>query len=139
MYETIFAKIGTTLGNVSLVKDSFYVPKKKTAYPAVFYKPSGATNTFETQTENMKIYRFLMIVMVGAGGTTAANAFGTVLPRAVDAIIAQFDEEWNQGVVDGHRMTAKVDSADAWEMSQEEDGLIAYAPLNLEVRVLTNN
>lgn len=139
MYETILAKIATTLGTITKVKDSFSIPKTGlTEFPCVFYKPLGFTNEFATTTENYKVYRFLMIVMVGASNQTVANAFGVILPKVVDDIIAAFDGAWNQGTIEGHRVTAKVDSADAWEVSEEQTGLIAYAPLTLEVRVLTN-
>lgn len=140
MYETLIAKIQTTLEAVTNVKDVFSVPKSKlTKFPCVFFKPAGFTNTFETNAENMATYRFLMIVMVGATQTTPESAFNTILPHTVDAIIAQFNQDWNQGVVDGHRCVVKIDSADAWELSEEQDGLVAYAPLNVEIRLLTTN
>jgi len=140
MYETLLGKITTTLQAVISVKDVFSVPKSKlTKFPCVFFKPTGFTNTFETNNENMAIYRFMMVVMVGTAGTTPEVAFGTILPHTVDDIIAQFNSDWNQGTIDGHRVTVKIDSADSWEMSEEQDGLIAYAPLNVEVRLLTTN
>lgn len=141
MYEELIAKIATTLGAVTEVKDVFSTPKTKlTAFPSVFFKPSAFVNTFETNNENMAIYRFMMVVMVGCNNEMPPSvAFTTVLPHTVDAIIAKFNAEWNAGTIDGHRVTVKVDSADAWEISEEQDGLIAYAPLNLEVRLLTSN
>ena len=141
MYETLTAKIKTTLASVTNVKDVFSVPKTKlTKFPCVFFKPAGFTNTFETQSENKAIYRYLMIVMVGSvEQTTMDEVFDSVLPHTVDAIIAQFNADWNQGTFDGHRISVKIDSADAWEVSQEQDGLIAYAPLNVEFRLLTKN
>lgn len=140
MYQTLISKITTTLGNVSNVKDVFTTPKTKiTKYPAVFFKPVWFQNSFETQSENMATYRFLMMVLVGANGTTVENAFGTVLPNTVDAIIAQFNQDWNQGTIDGHRVTVKIDSADEWQVSEEQDGLVCYAPLSVEIRLLTSN
>lgn len=144
MYSTLITKITTTLESVSNVKDIFTAPKSKlTAYPCVFFKPAGFSNEFETQNENMKIYRFIMVVITEAnkrGATVSPEyAFNTILPNTVDAIIAAFDEQWNQGTIDGHRVTVKIDSADAWEMSEEQDGLVAYAPLDLEIRLLTSN
>lgn len=140
MYETLIGKITTTLEAVPNVKDVFSVPKNKlTKFPCVFFKPTAFTNTFETQVENMAVYRFMMIVMVGATQITPAEAFSTILPHTVDAIIAKFNADWNQGVIEGHRVVVKIDSADSWEMSEEEDGLVAYAPLNVEIRLLTTN
>ena len=140
MWETLTAKIKTTLGTVAKVKEISSIPKTDwEKWPAVFFKPVGFTNDFETQNENNQTYRFLMIVMVGTTQTTMENAFDVVLPRTVDAIIDAFDAGWNYGTIDGHRVRVKIDSADAWEVSEEEDGLTAYAPLNVEIRLLTSN
>lgn len=139
MYETLITKVGDTLGTCALVKERFSTPKTKLdKFPCVFFKPSGLVNEYETQIENAKIYRFMLIVMVGANNTTVANAFGTTLPKVVDQIIEAFDRDWNQGTFEGHRLRCKIDSADAWEVSEEQDGLVAYAPLNVEIRLLTS-
>ena len=140
MYSTLIAKIKTTLESVTQVKDVFSTPKNKlTKFPCVFFKPAGFTNDFATNSENEIIYRFLMYVIIGTQQTTKANVFDTVLPNTVDAIIAAFDAGCNYGTINGHRVRVKIDSAEAWELSQEEDGLVAYAPLNIEIKLLTNN
>lgn len=139
MYQSIIQKITTTLASVTRVKETFTTPKTKLdKFPCVFFKPTGFTNTFETQSENLQVFRFQMIVLVGAAGSTIETAFGTILPKVVDEIQDAFDAQWNGGTIEGHRVTVKLDSADDWQVSQEQDGLIAYAPLNLEVRLLKN-
>lgn len=139
MYTTLLTKIGTTLGSVSRVKDSFYYPKTKlTKYPSVFYFPNGFDNSFETSQENFKTYRFDMVVIIGVEKTTVATATD-VLARTVDDIIAQFDQDWDQGTVDGHRVWVSINSPGSWQLSDEQDGLELYAPLQLEIRLLTNN
>lgn len=142
MYEQLITKVAATLSAVSNVKDVFSVPKSKlTKFPCVFFKPNGFQNSWETNKENAAVYRFMAIVMVGTNTTDQkpSDAFGTTLPHTVDAIIAKFNEDWDGGTIDGHRVRVKIDSADAWELSEEEDGLIAYAPLNIEIRLLTTN
>lgn len=140
MYETLITKIKETLEAVDEVKLVFFVPKTKlTSFPCVFFKPDGMTNVYETYNENKAAYRFLAVVMVGVAGTTVETAFGTVLPHTVDAIIEKFNAEWDQGTIDGHRVTVTITSADAWEISEEQDGLIAYAPLQIQVNLLTSN
>jgi hypothetical protein len=140
MWEQLIGKINTTLGEVPSIKDVFSVPKTKlTKFPCVFFKPLAFANNFNTNRENDATYRFLMLVMVGASGTTIADAFGTVLPHAVDDIINKFNADWNQGTIDGHRVRVKIDSADEWAVSEEQDGLVAYAPMNVEIRLLTTN
>lgn len=139
MYEELITKIETTLGLVSEVKEVFSYPKTKiTKFPAVFFKPNGMKNSFETGSENMKIYRFLILVMIGVKQSTHENV-NAVLAKTVDAVIAQFDADWNQGTIEGHRVWVKIDSADAWQVSEEQDGLIAYAPLSVEIKLLSTN
>lgn len=138
MYETLLAKIGTILDGVSLVKEHFSTPSTIPAkFPAVFFKPAGSSNSFETQTDNAKIYRFLVLVLVGANGTTVEDIFSGVLPKTVDAITEAFDAAWDGGVKDGHRIYVKLNSADEWQVSEEGEGVVCWAPLYLEVKVLT--
>jgi len=141
MYATLISKIETTLGNVSSVSQYGNVPGESiTGYPYVFFKPDGFTNDFETNEENEMIYRFLMVVVVSAEGTggSISHAFATVLPAVVDDIVAQFNQDWDQGVVDGHRVRALVDSAAPWQVSEEEGAVVAYAPLNLQIKALVS-
>lgn len=140
MYETLFTKIKTTLGKVARVQKTFNWPDGDIKEsPAVFFRPAGFTNDFETGSENYKTYRFTVVVLISANNTTKENVFDNAMPKAVDDIVAQFDEDWNFGTVDGHRVWTKIDSADEWQMSDEESGLVAYAPLNLEIKMLTTN
>jgi hypothetical protein len=140
MYETLLTKIADTLGQVTRVKEILTTPTTTiTKYPAVFFKPNGFQNDFETNAENAITYRFMMIVIVGIAGTTPEDVFSSVLPKTVDDIVAQFNQDWNQGTIDGHRVRVRIDSADAWELSEEQDGLVAYAPLNIDIKLLTTN
>jgi hypothetical protein len=140
MYETLITKVRTTLEAVTNVKEVFSVPTSKiNKYPAVFFKPTGFQNSFQTQNENMAVYRFLAVVIVGARQNGLDNAFGTILPHTVDAIIDKFNTDWNQGTIDGHRVTVKIDTADEWQVSEGQDGDEVYAPLNIEFRLLTSN
>jgi len=139
MYETLLSKIDTTLGKIALVKDKFHYPKTKlTKYPSVFYFPAGFENSFETNSENFKIYRFTLMVIVGANQTTLSNSID-VLAKTVQAIMSQFDEDWNQGVIDGHRVWVKLDSGEPWQVSEEQDGIEVHATLNVEIKLLSSN
>jgi len=143
MYTTLLAKIAATLEKVKVsgeLADYFNYPKTKLdAYPAVYFQPAGFTNSFETETQNRKQYRFLLMVIVNKSGTTTEEIFTTVLPNVVDAIVAQFDADWDQGTVDGGRVWAKLDTADPWDFDEAQDGLTAYAPMNLEIEVVSYN
>lgn len=140
MYELLLAKIQTTLEKIARLKQIESVPETKIdKYPAVFYKAESLENAFETGQENQAVYRFMLIVMVGVKQITAETAWNSILPKTLDAVIQQFDQDWNQGTIDGHRVTVRMESADPWEMSSEQDGLVAYAVLHLEVKLLTTN
>lgn len=139
MYASLISLITTKLQAVSEVKSISSVPKTKIdAYPHVFFKPARLENAYYTNQDNEKVYNFLLIVIIGTNGTTLENTFGTVLPKVVDAIIEQFDGQWDFGTTDGHRMRATITSVDDWGVSGEQDGIEVYAPLNLEVRVNTD-
>lgn len=139
MYATLLEKINTLLAGVTEVKEVFNYPKTKIdKYPAVYFQPAGFSNSFETNQENKKTYRFLMVVIVGTANTTNQNVFGTVLPATVDKVVEAFDTGWDGGSIAGHRTTIKIDSADSWELVQDKDGIVAYAPLNVEIQVLTS-
>ena len=140
MYATLITKLDTLLNGITEVQEVFNYPKTKIdSYPAVYFQPSNFSNEFETGQENEKIYRFLVLVLIGTEGSDVATVFGTVLPATVDAIVAEIDGEWDQGTIDGHRVRAKVDSADQWEVSEEQDGIVCYAPLNVEIKLLSTN
>lgn len=143
MYETLIAKIKATLEELKvagLIASYSTVPGAEiTTWPHVFFKPDGFTNEFNTNKENEIVYSFLMLVMVTAvAGTNggAEKAFTEVLPKVVDGITAKFNTDWDQGVVGGHRVRILIDSASSWELSEEEAGLVAYAPLSVQVKTL---
>jgi hypothetical protein len=137
-YATLIPSIKATIESVTEVKDCFTTPKTKlTKFPAVYFRPFGMENAYETNSENAKTYDFQLLVLVGTSGTTVEAAFGTVLPKVVDALIAKFDSEWNRGTIAGHRVRAVLSSADAWQVSEEQDGTVCYAPMTLKVRLLT--
>ncbi len=140
MYVTLIQKIKDTLAGTTGVASYSNVPGVAiSSYPHVFFKPAGFINEFETGQENYITYSFIMVVMVTAEGDGGSNekAFNTVLPSVIDNIIAKFNADWNQGTVDGHRIRVLIDSADAWEISEEENGVMAYAPLSVQFKMLS--
>jgi len=141
MYATIIQKIKDTLEDTTGVASYSIVPGAEiTAYPHVFFKPDSFVNEFNSGQDNEVTYNFLMIVMVLAEGTggSADKAFAQVLPSVVDNIIAKFNADWDQGTVGGHRVRVLIDSASAWELSEEDKGLVAYAPLSVQIRAVVN-
>ena len=139
IYQSLIPKIKTTLENTDLVKEVFAYPTAKiTKYPAVVFYPSDFTNAYQTTVENSKEYRFRLFLVVELKNLTEANAFETVMPKVVDNIIAKFDEEWNYGTVDGHRVRALLGSG-VWGVIEDKAGKEAYAELTLTIKSLTTN
>lgn len=140
IYSTLISKIETILGNVSNVKQIVPHPLvgKINKYPAVIFFPADFDNEFETTSENFKIYKFKMYVVVGTEQKTMLSIFNTVLPHTVDAILAQFDSDWDFGAIGGHRSWIKIDSG-MWSLGVEKEGLEASAEMDVSIKLLTNN
>lgn len=141
MYATLLGKIQTTLLGISRVKTVSMYPQTAIAnFPAVTVTPAGVENSFDSINENMKLYRFDLHVEVAINlAMTQELAFTTTMPNVVDDIIAAFDAQWDAGTSsDGHRIWQKIDTAEAWRVVDDKDGLAVYAPLSLEIKVLTN-
>ena len=139
MYQTLLSKIQTTLDTVTAIKATYAYPTSSiTSYPAVVYFPDSFDNSFETSADNMKVYRFRMFVVVGATQKTNTDIFSTVLPKAVDAVLAAFDAGWDGGTISGHRAWMLMNSG-LWSMAETQQGLEATAELSLQVKVATTN
>lgn len=139
MYETLIQKITTILESVAEVELITYTPQTKfDKFPAVVFMPDGFTNSFLTGSQNFKVYRFMMMVVIGTNGSDTDTVFGTVLPKTVDAIVAAFDTQWDMNTISGHRTWVKIDSADGWGVSQEQDGTTCVAQMNVEIKVSTS-
>jgi hypothetical protein len=137
MYATLYAKIDAILAKISIPERFAYPigPAKISKYPALIYFPRKEDNQFHTTGENIKMYEFVLYVVVGTANKDKNDIFKTVLPNMVDAIIAQFDEDWGD-TIDGHRVSFLINSGD-WSMTT--DGSEAIVELNLRIKVLTNN
>ena len=141
MYKTFNTKISDTLAKVKSVRKVYGYPLDEsetiTSYPAVIYFPDSFDNEFHDTTSNMKFYRYKMYVVVETKNTTQTEVFTDILPDVVDAVIAQFDTDWNFGTVDGHRVRALINSG-IWTQSVTEKGRTAIADLNLIIKTLTS-
>lgn len=143
MFEQIYTKILGTLQNVAQVKQIINHPidnlSQLTKYPAVVFYPDNFENSFETNAENFKTYRFRAFVFIGLKQSNAETVFTEAMPKVIDAIVAQFDAEWDGGTIDGHRLWVVVDNG-RWDIDTAgEKGKVAFAELNIRVRGLTSN
>lgn len=140
MYATLIPSIKDTIAAVPAVKEvhPYPLPGNPKQYPAVIFFPDSFENSFETVAENRKIYRFKMWVVTDLAGTTEEAAFTSILPNAVDKITAKFDEAWNGGAIDGHRVWYVLDTG-FWGLAEENSGKRAFAEMTLTVQLLTTN
>ena len=139
MYETLIEQIRSTLEEVDLVKEIFAYPETKyTKYPAVVFYPADLANAYETTADNAKEYRFNLFIIVELKNISKQQVFESVLPKAVDAVIAQFDQDWNFGTVDGHRVRALLSTA-LWDTQEIQNGEVAFAQLTLVIKTITSN
>ncbi len=141
MWETLQSNVKTTLESITSVKEAFTERKTKlTKFPCVYFQPIALDNTFETNVENYKVYKFELIPIVGKHGSGATRAqIELYLMRVVDDIVEEFDTNWNQGTIEGHRVTARLSTVSQPLEDPEQDGLTLYWPMVLEVKLLTTN
>lgn len=139
MYTTIIPAIKTILEGVTAVQDVYPYPLagNPKAYPSVVFVPDDLSNAYDTNQTNRKDLRFRMWVVVNLSGTDEETAFTSILPNVVDDIIAAFDENWNGGTLNGHRVWHTLESG-FWGLSEEQKSLQAFAELVLTVRLSTD-
>lgn len=138
IYQTLIAKIQSTLESVSAVKAIYPYPTTTIEkYPAVVFFPDAFENTFQSTADNFKVYRFRMYVVVGATQKDRVDIFNTVLPKTVDAVLAAFDSGWDGGTIDGHRIWLLINSG-VWSMATSQNGLEATAEMTVEIRLATD-
>lgn len=137
MYNILIPAIKAILEGMDEIKEVFTYPCIPKKYPAVIMLPFSFENNFEDTENNFKIYRFKLYLEISLAGTNENIVFTTVLPKTVDAIVAKFDEEWNGGTVDGHRIWQIIDSGQ-WSLVVTEKSKTAEAELTLTIRMTTS-
>lgn len=141
MLATLITNIKSSLQAVTELSVVYERPlgenEQFTGFPAVVFYPDNFTNEFLTNAENLRGYNFAMFVVTEANVKSIADAT-TIMANAVDAILAKFDNVWDGGVSNGHRIWQRL-SQGRWEYQITETGVTIIAPLNLLVNVATNN
>jgi len=139
IYPTLISKIKTSLEAVDSVKEVFSYPKSKLSkYPSIVFFPNGLDNEYNNTGENLKTYKFSIFLVIGAIQTTIDTVYNTILPKALDEVLAQLDKDWNTGTIDGHRAWSQVETG-SWSLSTEQNSIELTAELTLNIKVLTNN
>lgn len=147
--QPLIANIEATLQAVEGVRTVIPYPLLENEvipeYPAVIFFPDSFENSFDTVASNFEIRRFKLFLIIaanqigeGEGQITQRKLFTETLPTYFDRIVAKFNENWNGGVLDGHRVWYLINSGQR-SVAQTDKGLAAEAEFTLEVRLSTNN
>lgn len=143
MFTTLNTKINNTLNSVTELNEVFDRPlaqgERFSKYPTAIFYYTGLRNEFETNQENMKEYKYRIVLVTETEVAGMDKAHGTVMAELLDAVMDQFDADWDQGASDeGHRIWWKVDDV-TMGLFEEHNGLLISATLNLTIKVITNN
>ena len=137
VYDTLITAIQAKLDAVTAVKQVIFGPVTEiTKYPCAIFIPDAFENSFDSKADNFEIHRFKLWIVCGTSQKDKTDIFRTVLPTVVDSVKAKFNEEWNLGALDGHRIWVVLDTG-RWDMSVTERGVEAWAEMQLTVKLST--
>lgn len=140
MLEHIYQKIQETLEGVDKIKEVFGYPIQgnPSKYPAVIYFPMGMEeNSFSNTKENYKIFTFNLSVIVSLSGTTVKDVYTDILPKISDLLVETFDEGWDMGTLNGHRVWCRLASGQI-TLSQEQNAGTAQQDFTLQIKLNTD-
>lgn len=140
MLENLIQTLETSIQEIDAIQEVYMYPleDKPRKYPALIVYPTSLENTFETTAENFKIYSFSMFALVNINNQTTKKVYEEILPRTLDKIVAHFDEDWNIGTVDGHRVWARVSSS-SMGISNDAKSKTAFIDMTLQIKANTTN
>lgn len=139
MYKQILSKIKETLKEVKSIKKVYGHPLDggSKESPIALYVPTNLDNEYQDTSDYSKQFNFRIFIVANIAGSTVENVFENVLPNAVDEVIQKFDEKWDAGTIDGHRLYQIV-SVTAWDYVITEKSKTAYVELLLKVKTITS-
>lgn len=138
IYPTLNTKLKEILESISEIASVYSYPTSKIdSYPSAIFYPTAFENSFETPSENFKIYRYTLWVVVNSQGTTVENVFKEIMPKTLDAVLQKLDDEWDFDTIDGHRVWTKINTG-GWTVSEENAGVEVTSEIDLSVKMLTD-
>lgn len=92
-WNTLRPQIGSLVGTISTIQEVSNSPRLKFGgYPAATVTPSDQEGDYETTTENIRTYAFIVRVFYETKDTDLANALDA-LEDIIDSILDKFDQE----------------------------------------------
>lgn len=139
MYSTLLSKIQTTLEACDKLQVIYNYPEMKIeGYPAALYYATNFDNGYLTAAENLRAYDFQIYIAQEAEKASMTQAVNTILAPAVDQVLDQFDEDWSQGAIDGHRVWWELTNGGQFFTEQNSGGIVVSFELNLKINVVVN-
>jgi len=136
MIEELIEKINDTLEEVDEIQVFYDYPESQlSGYPAVVFFPRDFTNDYDSTAENAKTINFSLFVLQECKVATIKEVFENIMPKTIDSIVAQFDEDWSQGVITGGNRVWWTLASGGWSVVTGQDGEMVQAELTLQVRL----
>jgi hypothetical protein len=142
MWQTIRTQLQTLLSAVSGMQEFSATPKMKFGgYPAGYVIPSNSSGDYETNTENVRVYAYLVRVFYETKSTGVGDALDK-LCGVVDTILDTLDGEDLKGATSrtvgvslpsGYTYLNIFAHPSSWEEIPGED--IIYAEIKVQVRI----
>lgn len=141
-WQTIRPQIGTLLETLSTIQEVSTSPKIKfSGYPAAHIVPSTNEADYETTTENVRTYAFLVRIFYETKVTGIGSAL-EALEKIVDSVLDLFDQEDQKGATTrtvGVSLPARYTFLNIWAVPTgwgEVDGEeLIMAQLSVRVRI----
>ena len=139
MLSTLIQKIQDTLNKVSELAYTYdFTASEYEGYPCAVFLHEEFNNRYLTDCENLKGYTFKIVILAEQTVKGAQSAYKDVLLPAVDAVVKQFDEDWDQGTsIEGHRIWSVIESG-RFDFDETQDGTLLFTELFLTINVITN-
>ena len=99
-FSVIRPQIGTLLGTLDTIQQVANSPKIRfTGYPAAHIVPDDNESAYETTTENVRTYAFIVRIFYETKQTTIDDAYDA-LSEVVDSVLDLFDQEDQKAAAD---------------------------------------
>lgn len=132
-FQTLRPLILAKLLSVSQLETAYDIHTENTiGYPYATFEPTGSTNSYYTNTDNLREYSFDIIVYQEMTVATRDNAM-EILGIAIDAIITAFDTDTTLRVSGGAHYVNALPSE--WGEYSSKAGPIKYGKLRLQIGV----
>ena len=141
-WTTLRPQLKTVLDSISTIEETSNSPKMKFGgYPAATVTPSDQEGDYETTTENIRTYAFMIRVFFETKDTSVADGI-SALEEVIDSVIDAFDQEDMKGAATrtvginlpaGYTFINIFAVPGAWFEVPDEQ--LIYAQVSVKVRV----